>query len=95
MTSEKIEKKTQVKVISPAFNKWVYGAFVLLAVYYLFHSDYMTAASNFGIALVFDPFNPSVKWNDRKLYQKVWLFVHVALVLTLFLFGIFVEKQPV
>ena len=88
MTSENIEKKGQVKNLSPAFYRWMYGAFVLLSVYFLFRTDYMTAASNLGIALIFDPFNPTIKWQNRKTYQKVWLFVHVALMIVLFVYVI-------
>lgn len=44
----------------------------------------MNAASNLGIALIFDPFNQQKKWNDRPLYQRVWLIVHVMLVFGLF-----------
>ena len=88
MTSEIIEKKGQVKNLSPAFYRWMYGAFVLMTVYFLFRADYMTAASNLGIALIFDPFNPTIKWQDRKTFQKVLLFVHVALVIALFVYGI-------
>ncbi|MEQ1797950.1 MAG: hypothetical protein ABL872_08350 [Lacibacter sp.] len=87
MTSENIERKGQAKNLSPVFYRWMYGAFVLMTVYFLFRADYMTAASNLGIALIFDPFNPSVKWQDRKNYQKVWLFVHVALVIAFFVYG--------
>ncbi len=92
MTSESIDKKQPAKNLSTGFNRWAYFAFVLLAVYFLFRNDWMTAASNLGIALVFDPFNPTVKWQDRKLYQKAWLFVHVGLVLVLFIVGLIISN---
>jgi hypothetical protein len=43
----------------------------------------------FGIALCFDPFDQKVKWNDRALYQKIWLCVHLFLVLTFIVYFIF------
>ena len=92
MTSENIEKRDPAKVISPAFNKWAYGVFVLLGVYYLFRHDYVSAAANLGIGLMFDPFNQTVKWQNRKPYQKVWLLVHVAIVFTLLIYSLAAGK---
>lgn len=83
MTSDKVTPKN----ISSAFNRWLYGAFVILSAYFLIRGDIMTAASNLGISLIFDPFDQAVKWNDRKPYQRIWLFVHVAIVLALFIVG--------
>ncbi|MFN0083280.1 MAG: hypothetical protein ACKVOM_12255 [Ferruginibacter sp.] len=84
MTSE----KTSPKNISSAFNRWLYGGFLVFGIYFLIRGEIMNAASNFGIALIFDPFDQAVKWNDRKPYQRIWLFVHVAIVLALFLIGL-------
>lgn len=85
MTSE----KTSPKNISSAFNRWLYGGFVVFGIYFLIRGEIMNPASNFGIALIFDPFDQAVKWNDRKPYQRIWLFVHVvAIVLALFLVGL-------
>lgn len=83
MTSE----KATPKILSTTFNRWLYGGFVLLCVYFLIQGEFINAASNLGIALIFDPFDQTVKWNDRKLYQRIWLFVHVALVIVLFVAG--------
>lgn len=67
--------------------RFAYGGFVLLSLYFLFISkDLGSAVSNAGIALVFDPFDQRVQWNDRPLWQKVWLITHLV-----FLFaGIFI-----
>ena len=89
MTTE----KTTAKDISPAINRWGYVAFVLLSLYFLFVSkDIVTAASNLGIALIFDPFNPAVKWTNRKGWQKAWLVVHVLLTLGLFVYGFLIKR---
>ncbi len=67
------------------FNRWAYGTFVLLSVYFLLvNNDVASAMSNLGIALIFDPFDQRVTWNNRPRYQRVWLFVHVGIVLILF-----------
>lgn len=34
---------------------------------------------NLGIALAFDPFDQSVSWKERPLYQRAWLIVHLVL----------------
>lgn len=82
------EKKPSTRELSPVINRWAYGAFVVMSCYFLFVSgDLMTAASNLGIALIFDPFNSAVKWQDRKPYQRAWLMVHVILVIGLFVAG--------
>jgi hypothetical protein len=57
---------------------------MLLSVYHLVvaHS-FSDAMSCLGIALIFDPFDNSVKWGNRPVYQRAWLVVHVILVLIL------------
>ena len=67
------------------FNKFIYFGFVLLGAYYvIFHKDYSSAVSTLGIALAFDPFNPNQPWNERPMWQKAWLIVHLACVAALF-----------
>lgn len=84
MTNTTINNK---KDVTPVFSKIGYVAFVVLTVYFLATNQIMSAASNLGIALIFDPFNQQQKWNDRPLYQRVWLLVHVAVVFGLFMYG--------
>ncbi|MGB5029345.1 MAG: hypothetical protein WBO38_12635 [Chitinophagaceae bacterium] len=61
------------------FNRYAYVIYMVLVIYLFIKGDYEWAFSNMGIALLFDPFNPSVKWQQRPIYQKVWLLVHLAL----------------
>lgn len=63
------------------FNRYAYIAFMLLVIYQFSKGDHESAFANLGIALIFDPFNPAVKWQQRPLYQKVWLLVQAALCL--------------
>jgi hypothetical protein len=64
------------------FGKAGYTAFVLLALYFLlFGKDWSDAVMQFGIALVFDPFDPKQPWQQRPRYQRVWLLAHVTLLL--------------
>ncbi len=60
-------------------NRWAYILYIVLVVYLVFKGDYDWALTNMGIALVFDPFDASVKWQDRPRYQRAWLIVHVAI----------------
>lgn len=71
------------------FNRFLYIGFVLLGIYQSVYSkDVTQAASSFGIAMAFDPFNSEQKWNERPIWQKAVLIVHLAIVVALFGFGI-------
>lgn len=71
------------------FFKIGYGAFVLLGIYHLLINQHpIDTATNLGIALVFDPFNHQISWNNRPKWQRVWLIMHVAIALTVLIFGI-------
>ena len=72
-----------------SFNKFLYIGFVLVGLFHaLFSKDYMQAASSFGIALAFDPFDPEQKWNERPTWQKAVIIIHLGLVAAMFGFGI-------
>jgi hypothetical protein len=71
------------KYLSTGVNRWLYGAFVFFCIYNLIRGNLADAASNLGIALIFDPFTPA-KWEERKTWQKAWLIVHVSVVIGLF-----------
>ena len=75
------------------FNRLLYGISVSVSlIFFLWHIDWMMCAAYLGLALAFDPFNPKVKWNDRPFYQRAWLFVHVILSISIFIFGIILKK---
>jgi H+/Cl- antiporter ClcA len=77
-----VSKENTSKGVFP-FVRILYGAFVALGVYYLLRKDISEAMSAFGIGLIFDPFDQNVKGNDRPAYQRVWLIVHLSIVLGL------------
>jgi hypothetical protein len=66
-----------------------YFLYLVLVVYQLFIGNYEWAITNFGIAMVFDPFDAAGKFNHRPLYQKLWLYVHLTLSLGEFAFLLF------
>lgn len=74
--------ETQPKREITWFGKAGYVAFVLLAFYFLFFGkDWSDAVIQFGVALVFDPFDPKQPWQQRPRYQRVWLIAHAVLLL--------------
>ncbi|WP_407524900.1 hypothetical protein PDL71_02580 [Lacibacter sp. MH-610] len=78
--------KTGKQDTSLTVNRLLYSGFLLLCLYFLVKGDITDAASNLGLALIFDPFAPAT-WQERKKWQKAWLFVHVTLVFGLFIAG--------
>jgi len=75
--------------MNKSFSKILYLGFVLLGIYQsLLLKDYIQAAASMGIGLAFDPFNPEQKWNDRPLWQRLTLIIHLGIVAALFGLGI-------
>lgn len=71
--------------LSQVFYRIAYTLFMLLALYQIIiNKDYIEAATNMGIGLIFDPFNPKVSWTDRPVWQRAWLIVHLAMAAALF-----------
>ncbi len=75
----KPELTTETTAKFSPFNRYAYVLFMVLVVYLFIKGDYNMAFTNLGIALIFDPFDPSVKWQQRPMYQRVWLIVHLTL----------------
>ncbi|MFM6983385.1 MAG: hypothetical protein ACKOXF_04570 [Chitinophagaceae bacterium] len=68
-----------------SFNRILYIGFVLLGIYQtLVSKDYMQAAASLGIALAFDLFDQQQKWQDRPIWQKAILLLHLTLIGVLF-----------
>jgi hypothetical protein len=71
------------------FNKFLYIGFLLLGLFQAFFSkDYNQATASIGISLAIDPFNQEQKWNDRPIWQKAVLIIHLGIVAAMFGFGI-------
>jgi H+/Cl- antiporter ClcA len=79
-----VQENSQPKDKSLLFNRAMYGAFIAFSFYFLLITkDVGSAMSNLGIALIFDPFNPKISWSNRPNYQRVWLFLHVGVVVAM------------
>jgi hypothetical protein len=74
---------TTAKSISKSIKvaPYAYAFYLLLVIYLLIKGDYDSAATNFTLALIFDPFDASVRWQERPLYQRIWLLCHLLLAL--------------
>ncbi len=72
-----------------SFIKYLYIGFVLFGLYELFvkHST-LDAATRFGIALAFDPFDQDQPWKERPMWQKAVLIFHLAVVAGLFCYEV-------
>jgi hypothetical protein len=78
------------RTLSSNFYRLGYIAFVLAGIYFASKGKYADAAMYGGLALVFDPFDTTVPFNKRALYQKGILLVHLAL--TFLFFGLALMK---
>ena len=68
-----------------SFNKFIYIGFILFGVYELVYRNSPGEAASFiGIALAFDPFDPTVTWKQRPIWQRAVLIVHLAIVAACF-----------
>jgi hypothetical protein len=68
-----------------SFNKFLYIGFVVMGFVQLLTNHALTeAATQFGIALAFDPFDQSQPWKERPTWQKAVLVIHLAFVVCLF-----------
>jgi len=68
-----------------SFNKYLYLGFVLFGLYELLvKKSALEAATQLGIALIFDPFDTTQPWKERPKWQKAVLILHLALIVGLF-----------
>jgi uncharacterized membrane protein len=73
-----MEKQIQTKRQLP--NKFIYTAFLIIAIIFVCIKDYSTAIIFAGIGLAFDPFDQTVTFSKRPVWQRVWLIIHCAFV---------------
>lgn len=74
-----INQSGSTKPLSIKFNRIMYGAFVLLSFYFFLTCSYADAVSNLGLALIFDPFDQTVRWDNRPVWQRIWLIAHLMI----------------
>ena len=86
-----MQQQTETKPTARNFNKPAYVVYVFSGIYFLIQQDFSQAVIFWGLALVFDPFQIDTPFNKRPLYQQIWLFVHLAITLGLFVLMIMVK----
>ncbi len=72
-------------------NRMAYAAFLLTGVVFVINHDPESSMIYFALSLVFDPFDPLVKWEHRPAYQRIWLYTHVILLLIGFSYILFIK----
>ncbi|MFN8697733.1 MAG: hypothetical protein ACK500_08370 [Flavobacteriales bacterium] len=71
------------------FNCFLYIAFILLGAYYaIFSNDYIESVSALGIGLAFDPFTIAQPLNERPVWQRAVVIIHLAAAAALLGYGI-------
>jgi len=76
-------KNIIIIIMNSNFNLFLYIGFSTLGLYYfIFQNDVNNAVVNFALALAFDPFDEKVSWQNRPVWQKAWLIIHLTLALT-------------
>ena len=80
-TMRSVNPPTQNNPRSIRINRAMYGAFVLLCLYFFLTGSFEDAVANLGIALIFDPFDQTVRWDHRPRWQRVWLTAHLGILL--------------
>ena len=78
-----IPQPSPMKSIRPM----LYLGFLLLGLFFAVTRRPLEAATNWGIALAFDPFDDAQPWKERPIWQRAWLLVHLALTAAAFGLG--------
>jgi hypothetical protein len=75
--------------VTKPFYRVAYTLFIALALYQiLLRQDFVDAASSMGIALIFDPFDQTVSWKDRPIWQRAWMLIHLGVAAAFLGYGI-------
>lgn len=62
------------------WNRWAYGTFTLCGMLFaLFSADRSLGFTFLGLALIMEPFDQRVMWNERPRWQRIWLYVHLGI----------------
>jgi hypothetical protein len=61
------------------FQRLLYGGFTALGIYKIGTGNFSDASMYLGIALIGDPFDSTITWKERPVWQRAWLIIHLAL----------------
>lgn len=83
---EQLKVLTEPTVVSGAESRiyaMAYWLCLLLGLWQIFSQGISEGISTIGIALIFDPFNASRAWGEKRLWQRMWLIAHLSLTFVL------------
>lgn len=79
---EQLKVLTEPMAVSGAESRiyaMAYWLCLLLGLWQTFSQGISESISTIGIALIFDPFNASRAWGEKRLWQRMWLIAHLSL----------------
>lgn len=88
----KIETPNSAIKLPSNFNRISYFAMLAIGIFFLSIGNISTANSLIPVAMIFDPFDQTVTWSKRPIWQKAWLIVHLIGSLTLIAYSFFSVK---
>jgi len=89
MENNAIEKN---EINAQPLNRRAYGILLLAGLLSIAFKDWTIAVIFTGTALGFDPFNTKQAWSLRPVWQKIWLMIHLMIVLSLLVEDFFIMK---
>ncbi len=78
-------------ICSARTNRVAYGTLVLAGVVFLVLRDCPNAIIMLGMSLIAEPFDSTVKFSERPLWQRLWLSVHLATLYTVIVYEIIIK----
>lgn len=77
-----------------SFYRVGYALFILLGLYQLLsENDFTSAASSFGIGLIFDTFDRYQKWGEKPVWQRTILLFQLGFALMLLVYGLLLKTN--
>lgn len=80
-----MENQDCTKTKSGSFNKPAYVVFIAAGICAFMLKNFSEAFTFLGLAMIFDPFNTTVPFGERPVYQRAWLFIHLVITIALLL----------
>ncbi len=69
--------------LSSNFNRIGYGIMVLCGIVFLSIGNLSNASIYLGLAFIFDPFDATIAWPKRPVWQRAWTVAHLVAVLVI------------
>ena len=71
------------------FKRLAYIAMLIVGIIFLFLKDWSQGTVFISLALVFNPFDQTINFYQRPLFQKIWLIAHAITAFVIFSILIF------